>query len=121
MKFYKKFELLYFIYPYLRSWTKVPLVLLRDRIVSKEAKARFHVDPTWNKAEHVYQSYAAGMGASGPGDWGPGDQGVKHIYNMLTIRNFHIKTYHAHWSKRPEETKKRKECFLKLPWPMAGS
>ena len=26
--FYKKFELLYFIYPYLRSWTKVPLVLL---------------------------------------------------------------------------------------------
>ena len=35
------------------------------------------VDPTWNKAEHVYQSYAAGMG----GQWtrglrarGPGGQ-----------------------------------------------
>ena len=28
MKVYKKFELLYFIFPYLHSWTKVPLVLL---------------------------------------------------------------------------------------------
>ena len=34
---------------------------------------------------------------------------------MLTIRNFQIKTYNAHWSKRPEETKKRKECLLELP------
>ena len=30
VKFYKKFELLYFIYPYPGSWTKVPLVLLMN-------------------------------------------------------------------------------------------
>ena len=41
VKFYEKFELLHFIYPYPRPWTKVPLVLfvlysfLISNIVSK--------------------------------------------------------------------------------------
>ena len=45
VKFYKKFELLQFIYPYPRSWTKVPLVLfclsLHGLVLSVSWKAQF--------------------------------------------------------------------------------